>query len=634
MSNSSDGEPLKQTVVAQPRKESARGIAYTDHALWDKLATASTAQEMAIFWLELQCRMLEGVARAAVYLCTDGVDSLVAAGFWPEDNGDGPTSLLATAKRAINEQRGVVSGHVADAVPGTRLCCAAFPINVNSIPLGAVSVEIIDRSEEQLRLLMRQLQWGVAWIELGYQRNCNLRHEYILASISGALDVTGLLVETSDYSKAAKTLVTELATRLGCELVAVSWISNNQHKVAALSHSAEFARRMNLVRAIVAAMSEAADQGSIVCWPVIAGEDYRVTRAHKELSSQLNDASILTIPLLNDDKPVGTLMFQWPEKYVLEQRSIDLCDAVAAVAGPILDDKRKNSRLVIFKVWDALMGQFKRLFGPQYLTRKLVLGSACLLLLLFSFLESDYRVSSPATIEGRVQRVTVAPFDGYIASQFVRAGDRVKAGAILAKLDGRDLTLELLRWTATRQQRIAESDKAIAMHDRAQVNIIDAQIEQANARIALLQAQLQRVELVAAFDGIVVAGDLSQSIGAAVKRGEELFRIAPLDAYRVILEVDEADVAEISEGLQGEMKLASLLDDSLPYTIERITPITESLDGRNYFRVEARLEKTNQRLRPGMEGVAKTEAGDRLLIWIWTEDSMKWLRLKLWAWWS
>lgn len=633
MTNSSDRDPLKQKAGGSSGKDSSRGIAYIDHTLWDKLSTAKSAEEMAIFWLDLQCRMLDGVARAAVYLCTDEADSLLAAGFWPEDKGDGPTSLLATAKRAIDEQRGVVSGHVASAAPGTRLCCAAFPFNVNGSPLGAVSVEIVDRSEEQLRSLIRQLQWGVAWIELGYQRNSNLRNDNILTTTRGALDVTGLLVETSDYGKAAKTLVTELATRLKCELVAVSWISGNQHKVAAVSHSAEFGRRMNLVRAMVAAMSEAADQESIVCWPVMEGEDYRVTRAHEELAAQLEEASILTIPLLNDDKPVGTLLFQWPVEHVLEQRTIDLCDAVAAVVGPILDEKRKNSRLVLYKVWDAFMGQCQRLFGPRYLTRKLVLGTACLLLLLFSFLESAYRVSSPATIEGRVQRVTVAPFDGYIASQSVRAGDRVTKGAVLAQLDGRDLTLELLRWTATRQQRIAESDKAIAMHDRAQVNIIDAQIEQANARIALLEAQLQRVELVAAFDGIVVAGDLSQSIGAAVKRGDELFRIAPLDAYRVILEVDEADVAEISEGMTGEMKLASLLDDSLPYTIERITPITESQDGRNYFRVEARLEKTNQRLRPGMEGVAKTEAGDRLLIWIWTEDSIKWLRLKLWAWW-
>jgi RND family efflux transporter MFP subunit len=633
MSNSSDRDPSMKAVSPSAENDSSGGVAYIDKTLWDKLSTARSAEEMAIFWLDLQCRMLDGVARAAVYLCTEQTDSLVAVGFWPEDKGDGPTSLLATAKRAINEQRGVVSGHLASAPPDSRLCCAAYPFLVNGASVGAVSVEIVDRSEEQLRAFIRQLQWGVAWIELGYQRNCNLRHELTLATTGGALDITALLVETSDYGKATKTLVTELATRLSCELVAVSWISGNQHKVAALSHSAEFGRRMNLVRAMVAAMSEAADQESIVCWPVIPGEDYRVTRAHEELATQLEGACILTIPLLNDDKPVGTLLFQWPTDHALEQPTIDLCDAMAAVVGPILDEKRKNSRLVVVKVWDAFIGQLQRLFGPRYLTRKLVLGTALILVMMFSFLESTYRVSSPASIEGRVQRVTVAPFDGYIASQSVRAGDQVKKGDVLAQLDGRDLTLELLRWTATRQQRIAESDKAIAQHDRAQVNIIDAQIEQANARIALLQAQLQRVELVAAFDGIIVAGDLSQSIGAAVKRGEELFRIAPLDAYRIILEVDEADVGEISEGMTGEMKLASLLDDTLPYTIERITPITESLDGRNYFRVEARLEQTNQRLRPGMEGVAKTEAGERLLIWIWTEDTLKWLRLTLWAWW-
>ena len=115
--------------------------------------------------------------------------------------------------------------------------------------------------------------------------------------------------------------------------------------------------------------------------------------------------------------------------------------------------------------------------------------------------------------------------------------------------------------------------------------------------------------------------------------GEELFRIAPLDAYRVILEVAETDVADIHEGMSGEIRVASLLDDTLPYTIDRITPITEAEDGRNYFRVEAKLGDTSGRLRPGMEGVAKTEVGERLLIWIWTEDVLKWVRLKLWSLW-
>ena len=633
MSIPGDRDPLSNPASGHADQEPARTVSYLDRALWEKLSSATSPEELSGFWLGLQCRMIDRVARAAVFLRSDETGPLAPAAFWPEHTGDGPPSLLATAKRAIGAQRGVVSGHTATTMGGGQLCCAAYPVKVNGLSRGAVAVELADRSEEQLRVVIRQLQWGVAWFELGYYRQNSQRAEHVLSTTGAALDLIGLLVETDGFDTACKTLVTELSTRLACDLVAVGSITGKQHKVVALSHSAEFGRRMNLVQSIVAAMEEATDQESIVCVPPANGADYRVTRAHEELAALLDEASILTIPLMNQDKPVGALMFQWANGHLLEQRSVDLCDAVAAVTGPILEEKRRNSRLVIFKVWDALTEQAKRLFGPHFLGRKLTLSTMTLLVLLFAFLEGSYRLSAPAKIEGRVQRVTIAPFDGYVASQSVRAGDKVKKGTVLATLDGRELTLELLRWTTTRQQRIAESDQAIAKHDRAGTNIVQAQIEQADARIALLEAQLQRVELIAPFDGIVVSGDLSQSIGAAVKRGDELFQIAPLDAYRVILEVDETHVTEISPGQEGELKVASLLDEILPYTIERITPITESRDSRNFFRVEAELGKSNDRLRPGMEGVAKTRVGDRLLIHIWTEDLVNWVRLKMWAWW-
>jgi hypothetical protein len=53
-------------------------------------------------------------------------------------------------------------------------------------------------------------------------------------------------------------------------------------------------------------------------------------------------------------------------------------------------------------------------------------------------------------------------------------------------------------------------------------------------------------------------------------------------------------------------------------------------DGRNYFRVEAKLQQSAERMRPGMEGVAKVTVGTRKLIWIWTRYLMDWARLELW----
>ena len=49
------------------------------------------------------------------------------------------------------------------------------------------------------------------------------------------------------------------------------------------------------------------------------------------------------------------------------------------------------------------------------------------------------------------------------------------------------------------------------------------------------------------------------------------------------------------------------------------------------FRVEAKLQQGAERLRPGMEGVAKITAGNRKLIWIWTRYLVDWVRLELWT---
>jgi multidrug resistance efflux pump len=147
-----------------------------------------------------------------------------------------------------------------------------------------------------------------------------------------------------------------------------------------------------------------------------------------------------------------------------------------------------------------------------------------------------------------------------------------------------------------------------------------------------LDEQLARTKLIAPFDALVMSGDLSQSLGSPVERGQVLFEVAPLDEYRVIIEVDERDIADIRVGQKSEMIFSSIPGESFPFVIQNITPVTIAKEGRNYYRVEGQVEKVTDRLRPGMEGVGKITAGRRRLIWIWTHKAFDWLRLKIWQW--
>ena len=203
---------------------------------------------------------------------------------------------------------------------------------------------------------------------------------------------------------------------------------------------------------------------------------------------------------------------------------------------------------------------------------------------------------------------------------------------MLCTLDDRDLRLERLKWRSQREQYAKQYQQALAQRNAALAQIITAQIAQAEAELALVEEHLERSQLRAPFDSLVVSGDLSQSIGAPVERGKVLFEVAPLEAYRVILEVDERDIAEVADGQEGHLVLSAFPNAPLPFTVTTVTPVSTARAGRNYFRVEARLTHTSARLRPGMEGIGKIAIDRRLLLWIWTHQAVDWLRLQLWSW--
>jgi len=96
------------------------------------------------------------------------------------------------------------------------------------------------------------------------------------------------------------------------------------------------------------------------------------------------------------------------------------------------------------------------------------------------------------------------------------------------------------------------------------------------------------------------------------------------------VQVDERDVRYVAIGQSSAVAFAGVPWTPLRMILSKITPVTVAEDGRNFFRIEARLTESAPHLRPGMEGVAKIETGQRSLVWIWTRAIVEWLRLVAW----
>jgi RND family efflux transporter MFP subunit len=425
--------------------------------------------------------------------------------------------------------------------------------------------------------------------------------------------------------------VTGLALRAKCSRVSLGFRDDKATAVKVISHTAQFGKQMNLVSLLGAAMDEALDQRCLILYPGPV-EQLLATAAHAELSRVQHDGQVLTVPLLVGERFVGALTFERSPGVPFEPETIELLEHVSSVIGPVLEEKRRNDRWIIFKIAESLRLQLARLFGPGHLVRKLLVAAIVAVALFLTFAYTTYRVDADARIEGLVRRAVVAPYDGYVKEANARAGDTVKEGDVLATLEDRDLLLDRLKWVTERQQHLFEYDKALATRQPAAINVIRAQVEQADAQIKLLDEQLSRIKLRAAISGLVVSGDLSQMIGAAVQRGQLLFEVAPLDSYRVILNVDEREIGRIEIGQTGELVVSALPNEILSFKVDKITPIADAQSGRNVFRVEGLLTDNPGQLRPGMEGVGKIEIGRRNLAWIWLHPLIDWARIWAWHW--
>ena len=574
-------------------------------------------------WLHQQCGLIGNVAHGVVVLGMPPAEPFAPIASWPA--GRRPSAgLVAAAELAMAEGRGVISRQAGAPV---RLLA---PLVVDGDPRGVVGIEL-GPAAESARIAMRQLEWGIAWLrervlaeQIAATETRARRADTTLDSLAAALD-------QDRFASAAQAAASELTVRLGCERVAIGFVRGAHCRVAAISQSAGFGRKVELTRALAAAMDEAIEQRTSLIHPPVTPDEPLVTRAQEQLARR-GAGSVLTIPFLARGGFAGAVVAERPATQPFDQAAVDQLGAAAALLGPALDDKRRNDRWLPVKAAESLKLQLVRLLGPRHFGRKLaVLGIAGLAAAGW-LATAPYQAVAEARVEGRIQRALVAPFDGFVSDAPVRAGDIVAEGQELARLDDRDLTLERLNRVTERQQRQLAYDRALGGRDRAEAGIVRAQIEESDAQIELLDGLIGRARLTAPFAGVVVAGDLSRSIGSTVRRGEVLFQVAPLDAYRVLLSVDESQIADIHVGQRGSLLTTSLPTEPFTIEVEQITPVAEVRNGRTVFQVEAGLEHPSAALRPGMEGIAKIDIGERRLVWIWSRTLIDWLRLKLWAW--
>ena len=209
--------------------------------------------------------------------------------------------------------------------------------------------------------------------------------------------------------------------------------------------------------------------------------------------------------------------------------------------------------------------------------------------------------SGTAPIEAHEEAEVVAKVGGEVRQIFVEEGDVVKAGQVLARLDGDRLRLDVAQTEANlrklerdynRQLELSQKGlvaKGTAENAKFDLDALKASYE--SARLELSYTQIR-----APISGVVSARHIK--VGNTIGPNDPTFRVTNLDPLVAYVHVPEKEFRKISAKQTADVVVDALGGERFVGTIARISPTVDPKTGT--FRAEVEVPDPSRRLKPGM----------------------------------
>ncbi len=480
------------------------------------------------------------------------------------------------------------------------------------------------------------LQSVAACFQIHVLRRLGGAHQVLSQQMSVVLDAVGRSVTARNATEMCYFLANELQRHLGCHQVAIGWWARGKANVVALSGQARFEKRSDLARAIIEAMSESVRQERSVSARRTGDEPSEseglrpIDLAHRRLLELQGADRIITHPLRSGDAIVGAWVFQWMADHPPTPADERLVAVATGQIGPVLDWARRADQGVLRRATRSVGDVMSAAVGPKHLVAKMVVVLIASVLATMIFWKVPFRVGGECVLQATPRRYITARFDGVLKQAYVRPGEVVAKGKILAELEDYQLKNE---WGMAKAQWHKASKEADSYWSKgkiaeAQMSRLDA--EKSQAQIDLLEFNLQHVKIMAPIDGVILSGDLERAMGVPVQKGQVLFELAPLAEMTLEVAVPDADAGSVSSGQKGEFALQARPEQTVEFSVERVRPQAEVHNEKNTFIAEGPVKNQEGWLRPGMEGTAKIEVGRRALGWVLTRRAVAWFQMTFW----
>ena len=216
-----------------------------------------------------------------------------------------------------------------------------------------------------------------------------------------------------------------------------------------------------------------------------------------------------------------------------------------------------------------------------------------------------------APVESDRKALVLPKVQGEIRQVLADEGQRVRAGQLLARLDGDKLRLEVALNEATMRKLERDYNRNLELQQKGLVSAtaldnLKYELAAAKANWELARLQLSYCDIRSPIDGnvtqrldVVKVGNTVTPVGGVIESGQSaLFVIEDLNTLMLRVNVPERELAKLVVGQPAQLSFDAVPGHVFLGTISQISPSVNADTAT--FSVRIRVTKTDNLLRPGM----------------------------------
>jgi RND family efflux transporter MFP subunit len=337
-------------------------------------------------------------------------------------------------------------------------------------------------------------------------------------------------------------------------------------------------------------------------------------------------------PLNDDTGRVGLLAMESSDPDFLGPAHLEIVEVLAGQATVALRNAQMYKEVPFISVLEPVLVRKRKFMAMQKRKRTAILTLAGIGVLFLVACPLPLRVDGDAVVAPGRRALVQPEVEGVIGKVFVREGQQVQRGQVLAEMEGWSFRSTLAAAESKFETAMLEMNKALAANDGTEAGVRRVQADYWKAEVERAKQQVERTELRSPIDGVVTTPHVEEFAGRKLEPGDSFAEVVDTSEAIVDVAVDDDDAGLLKAGQRAVVKLNSYPMQTIRGEVSVVSPKgTMMHDGAVFY---ARVSVPNEQgaIRAGMQGRGKVRVGWSPSGYVFFRRPFLWTYSKIWYW--